>query len=144
MEDILYSVLLSGDEVLAWVATLLAGLFARYILVKIGREVAQKYLGRSWIEVKSAVAEVYQTYVSALKEANLDGKLTAEEKAEAKSRALKVAKANIGKKGLSRLLRILGLESDALDTWLGTQVEAAVDLSKKEGAAAKSVTSPLP
>lgn len=141
--DTLYQVLIHGDDAITWVAVALAALVAKYVIAKIDNETVRKYVGRAWTEVKSAVAEVYQTYVAELKAASADGKLTDEEKAEAKKKAIALAKSNIGKKGLARLVRILGI--DALDDWLGTQVEAAVDLSKKEGkAAASGATSPLP
>ena len=136
MEDLLYSILINGDSAIAWAAVFLAGLVAKYLLSKIGGETAQKYIGRAWLEVQAAVAEVYQVYVAALKEANKDGKLTAAEKSEAKTKALATVKANIGAKGLERLMRVLGLSSEAEVTgWLGNKVEAAIDSSKKVGTA---------
>jgi hypothetical protein len=124
MGDFLYNVLMSGDSVIVWVATLVVGLIGKYVLAKIGNETVKKYVGRALDEVYDATGEIHQTYVKALKEANADGKLTAEEKAEAKRMALDVAKANIGSKGLARLGRILGI--DSVDDWLDTKVEASV------------------
>lgn len=134
MNDTLYQILIHGDSAITWVGTFVAGLIATYLIVLIKNAVVRKWVTRAWVEVRAAVAEVWQTYVSALKEGAADGKLTEAEKATAKAKALAIAKANIGKKGLARLARILGLEG-ALDDWLGTQIEAAVDQSKKEGKA---------
>lgn len=144
MTDTLYQILIHGDSAIMWVGTFVATLIATYVIALIHSERVRKYVGRAWVEVRAAVSEVYQTYVSALKEGAADGKLTDDEKAEAKRRAIAIAKGNIGKKGLDRLMRILGLPSaaDGLDGWLGTHVEAAVDLAKKEGKAAEG-TKPL-
>jgi hypothetical protein len=145
MEDLFYQALIHGDSAVAWVGAALAVLVIKYVIAKIDNEKVRKYVGRAWVEVRGAVAEVWQTYVSALKEANTDGKLTDDEKAEAKRYALEAAKANIGKKGLARLMRVLGLgDTDELDNWLGNKVETAVDLSKKEGKAAANGGAPNP
>lgn len=142
MEDVLYQALVHGDSVIAWLGAALAGLVAKYVLTRIDNEKVRKYATRAWTEVKDAVAEVYQTYVSALKEANADGKLTPEEAAEARKKAIAIAKANIGKKGLARLSRILGLNlGDEIEAWLGTKVEAAVTEAKTTGGGAPG---PLP
>ena len=145
MKDALYQILISGDSVIAWAAVLLAGLVAKYIIGKIGNDTVRKYVGRAWTEVQAAVAEVYQTYVEALKEGNKDGKLTAREAAEAKARAMRIAKSNIGQKGLERLMRILGLSSSGeVESWLGNKIESAIDTSKKVGTAVKTgAASPL-
>jgi hypothetical protein len=83
-------------------------------------------LTRLMFEMKAAVLEVHQVYVSEISRGRADGTLTPEEKAEAKNRAMAVLKANIGKKGLARLAKVLGIEIDALDGWLGNKVEATV------------------
>lgn len=123
--------ILYGDVGIRLVAVFLAGLIGKYLIAKIDNEKVRKYVGRAFVEVKSAVAEVYQVYVAALKEANEDGKLTALEKKQAKTMALKRAKSYIGKKGLKGLGRVLG--TDAVEDWLGGKVEAAVDEAKKAG-----------
>lgn len=125
--------ILYGNGAIIWLGSLLVIAIGKYVIDKIDNQKVRKYVGRAFVEVKSAVAEVYQTYVGALKEADADGKLTDEEKAEAKSRAVAMAKSNIGKKGLKRLTNVLGV--DAFDDWLGNKVEAAVDHAKKVGKA---------
>lgn len=130
----IYDILIHGDEVIAWAGTALAVLVARYVIAKIDNDRVREYLGRAWAEVRAAVAEVHQTYVAALKEANADGKLTPEEAKEARERAISVAKTNLGRRGLARLGRIVGV--DSLDSWLSNKVEAAVDGAKRTAPAA--------
>lgn len=132
MEDIAYSALLAGDSVIAWVGAFLLAALVKFVAGKITNETASKYVSRALNEVGAAVADVWQTYVQALKEANEDGKLTGAEKTEAKLKAVKKAKALIGKEGLARLGRVLG--TDALDGWLGNKIEAEIDARKSLGA----------
>lgn len=123
MSDIFYALLDSGNDVIVWLAVALVGLISRYVVAKIGSETVRKYVGRALDEVYDAVGEVYQTFVSEIKKGRADGQLTDEEKAEAKAKAIAIAKSNIGAKGLARLGRILGVD---IDDWLGTKVEASV------------------
>lgn len=139
-------ILLSGDSVIMWVAAGLLALIGRYVVAKIGSEKIRTYVGRAVMEVSDAVKEVYQTYVSALKASNVDGRLTDDEQAEAFTMALDIAKSNLGAKGLERLARILGIGSDpaALDAWLGTKVESAVASLKSEVASSAAPLSKTP
>jgi hypothetical protein len=100
--DIFFWLLTHGDNVLLWVLTA---------------------VGRALAEVGDAVLAVSQTYVDALKAANADGKLTDQEKAEAKAKALALIKQNLGPVGLRKLAKIIGVD---VDGWLGTKLEAAV------------------
>jgi hypothetical protein len=149
MKDMLYQILIHGNAVIAWVGVALVALLARYVVAKIGNDLLRGCVGRALDEVRDAVAEVWQTYVSALKEANVDGKLTAEEKALARQKALAIVQGNLGTKGIARLGRILGI--DSVNDWLATKIESAVDVSKKQGklveapkAVPKAVPLPLP
>lgn len=131
--DFLYQILMHGDSAILWAGAALMGLLAKYVIAKIGNENVRKYVGRAVYEVQDAVSEVYQTYVSELKKANADGKLTDQEKKSAKDMALAAAKANIGKKGMARLTRTLGFgDSSEADAWLGSKIEAAVAKPKME------------
>ena len=132
MEDIAYSALLAGDSVIAWVGAFLLAALVKFVAGKIGNDTASKIVVRALNEIGAAVAEVWQIYVAELKEANADGKLTGAEKAEAKAKAIKKAKALIGKEGLARLAHILG--TDALDGWLSNKIEAEIDARKSLGA----------
>lgn len=133
MPDLFYQLLIHGDEVVAWLGSALAAVFVRYVIARIGHEGAREIAGRAAAEVFEAVEEVWQTYVSEIKAGNADGILTEEEKAEAKSRAIGIAKSNLGAKGLARLARALGM--DSVDAWLGSRVESSVSKLKRAGKA---------
>lgn len=133
MEDILYWLLAHGDKFLMWALVFVGGLAATLILKAMKDGTAKEIVSRALTEVGHAVLAVTQTYVSAIKAASEDGVLTDQEKAEAKAKAIALVKQNIGKDGLLKLAKILGVD---LDGWLGTKIEAAV-------ATAKSVTGVL-
>lgn len=83
-------------------------------------------LGRLVVEAKAAVKEVEQVYVDKITEGRLDGSLSVSEAAAARTAAVTALKGNLGKKGLARLGRILGLTDAEIDRLLGTHLEAAV------------------
>lgn len=144
--ETLLQILTSADSVIMWVGAALLGLLGKYVIAKIGNENIRNYVGRAVLEVSDAVKETYQTYVSALKAANADGKLSEEEQDAAFKMALDIAKSNLGAKGLERLGRILGFGTDAeaLDSWLGTKVESAVASLKSEVASTAAPLSAKP
>lgn len=86
-------------------------------------------LSRAGVEISGVVLMVKQTYVDAIREGRADGKLTQEEKDEALDRALEALKANYGIAGLSKLAKILGL--DSVEDWLLTHVEAVLQDTPK-------------
>lgn len=100
------------------------GLGARYLLPLLHNSFAAGILGRAKDEVMAAVHEVDATYTAAIKEANADGVLTDAEKKAAKDKAIAVAKANLGTKGLAALARIVGVEGVA--SWLSSWTERAL------------------
>jgi hypothetical protein len=79
----------------------------------------------------TAVRHTYQVYTSAIKEARRDGKLTVDEKNYALSLAKAEVRKYVGAKGLKELLKVFGLDDAALDAFLGSHVEAAVNAVKK-------------
>lgn len=83
-------------------------------------------MSRLVVEAKAAVLEVEQTYVDAITEGRADGTLTSEEAKAARAAAVAALRSNLGRKGLQRLGRILGLTDAEIDRLLGTHVEAAV------------------
>lgn len=104
----------------------------RYVFVLIGIKVIREGLERLWLEAKKTVLSIEQTYVRALKEGKEDdGKLDAEERAEAKRLAIAELKSNLGRKGLLKLVRILGI--DDIDGWLGSTIEAVIGEDKSLG-----------
>lgn len=145
-EDAIFWGLTTGDRLWTYLGALALAAALAWV-AKSWPSKAGEIVGRALREIGDAVREVYQTYVEALKEADRDGKLTTDEKVTAKRMAVAIAKSNIGKKGLARLLRVLGV--DALDEWIGSKVESAIVGEKVVGSAAKggaasSVPLPLP
>ena len=114
-----------GQNLVPWLATVLLGLLSKYVYVKIKNDYWRSVVSRATIEVVDAVQAVHQTYVDAIKEGRSDGKLTEKEKTEARIRALKTAKANLGPGGFAKLAKIFGGAS-AAENWLATKTESVV------------------
>lgn len=121
-----------GDWALRGVGAALSWLLGRYVWQRITHEKTVAILQRAYAEIGDAVREVEQTYVRAIREAAADGKLTAAERDIARDKAIQIAKSNLGKRGLERLGRMLGVD---VDGWIGTKLEAAVDARKPAVAA---------
>lgn len=124
-----------GGEAISLIVLALTFLLGKFFADKKGSAwygVAERAL----FEVEASVREVHQTYAAEAKRGRADGKWTDEEKAEAKSRAIDIAKSNLGPKGLKKLAKIADV-----DTWLGNKVEATVHKLKAE-AADKSPSTP--
>lgn len=116
-----------GPDVVAWVLAALGTLLSTYVFAAMKLGWAREVLARAWLEVQGAVAEINQVYVDELRKARADGDLTDQEKAYARSMAIEKAKENIGKKGLARVARIVGIDAER---WIASKVEQAVALSK--------------
>lgn len=112
--------------VLVAALTALARLISSWVHKRTANENVVAVVDRALVEVQAAVAAVGQAYVDALKDANEDGEITADEAKEARARAVAIAKTNLGPAGVHRLVRALGIDAKDVDTWLGTHVEAAV------------------
>lgn len=120
-----------GGKVLPWALTALAGVLIKYAYSKVKSDYWRGVLTTATNEIFDAVRETHQTYVDEIKKGREDGKLTDEEKATAKDKALATAKSNIGSKGFARLARIFGGEKAAI-AWMGTKVEASVAATKAD------------
>ncbi len=119
LSELLQPVLLAG-------LTLLSGWAAKLIAAKVRMEYLRGVLIRLDDAVLSAVKEVSQTYVDALKSGRADGTLTDEESKKAKDLALSSAKSYLGMKGLSELAKVLGLGSGEVESLLSSKIEATV------------------
>ena len=117
--EILSPVLLAA---LTWVAAKVAQL----ISAKVKHEWLRGVLIRLDDAVLNATREVQQVVVNEIKAGRADGKLTAEERAQVKARAIESIRSHLGMKGLTELARVLGLEDGCLEKLLSTRVEAAV------------------
>lgn len=132
--EILSPILLSA---LTWAAAKLA----EFVRAKAQNEYLKGVLVRLDDAVFTAVKDMQQTVVSAIKEASADGTITADEKKQIKDKALASVKSHLGTKGLVELAKILGLEGGALDGLLSSKIEAAVhDLRRAEPVAPSTPT----
>lgn len=118
-----------GPKVLVWVLAAIGGLIARHVATLTKKVWAQGIISRAWAEIRDAVEEVSQVYVDAIRKARADGKLTEEEKEEAKRMAIESFKSNFGgEEALKRLARALGI-ADAM-SWVESKLEVAVKDAK--------------
>ena len=76
--------------------------------------------------VFTAVSALEQTVVVAAKTASSDGQLTKSDGAAVKAAALAEIKSHLGPKGIAELQAILGIKSDALDSFLSSRIESSV------------------
>jgi hypothetical protein len=116
---LLSPVILAG---LGWVSSKLA----KWIGEKTKNEMVAGMLIRLNETVFTAVKEVQQVYVAAIKEAKKDGKLTDEEKAHAKQVALDKIKEYWGKKGLAQAAKVIGLDESGIVKMIEGKIESAV------------------
>lgn len=117
--EILSPVLLAA---LTWVAARVAQL----ISAKVKHEWLRGVLLRLDDAVLNATREVQQAVVNEIKAGRADGRLTAEERAQVKARAVESIRSHLGVKGLAELGRVLGLDNGCVEKLLSTRVEAAV------------------
>lgn len=135
-----------GVQALPLIASGVMWLMGKFVYSRIGHEYTREALGRATQEIFSAVEEVGQTYVKQIKkgqeEYSSGGKLlTDAEKENAKRMAIENAKANLGKKGLTRLVKVLGGPHVA-ESWFETKVESAVSSLKRAEKAVETTTTP--
>lgn len=133
------SILYKAIEVLSPLLLALLGWLSVKLAQLINARVEQEYLRGVLVRLTDAVftvvKELDQTLVTAMKDANRDGKLTDSEKAEIKLRAVATVKAYLGMKGIEAIAKVLGLSSAGVDNFISAKVEAAVhDLRSVETA----------
>lgn len=124
--DIGFKVLEILSPILLAALTWLAAKVAQFINAKVKNEYLRGALVRLDDAVLAAVREVQQVTVEAIKAASADGRLTAEERAQVKTKAIEAVKSHLGMKGLAELAKVLGLGGDAVEKMLSTRIEAAV------------------
>ena len=125
-----------GPAVLAAVFLGLAWLYSRFLADKIKNTRVGEMVAASGQELRAVITEVNNTYVKALKDTEQDGEWDAEAKAEAKKKAIDKFKENWGTKGIKRMAKVLGIDG-AVDSWIGTQVEATLTDMKERAALPK-------
>lgn len=125
-----------GPAVLAAIFMGLAWLYSRFLADKIKNTRVGEMVAASGQELRAVITEVNNTYVKALKDTEQDGEWDAEAKAEAKKKAIDKFKENWGTKGIKRMAKVLGIDG-AVDSWIGTQVEATLTDMKERAALPK-------
>ncbi len=114
-----------GVAALATILLAISWLYSRLLADKIkGNRTAQLVVNVGQ-ELRAVITEVNNTYVKALKDAGQDGEWTKKEMSLAKTKAVDKFKENWGPRGIKRMARGLGI-GGAIDSWLGTQVEATL------------------
>jgi hypothetical protein len=86
-----------------------------------------------------AAREAQQVLVDQLKATSHDGKLTPEQRAQAKQAAMDSARSQLGPRGLADIASTYGLDADGVERMLATRIEAAVHRLKQ---AARTVADP--
>lgn len=130
-----------GPAVIAAIFIGLAWLYSRFAADKIKSNRVKEMIVSIGQELRAVITEVNNTYVKVLKDVEHDGEWTDEAKAYAKKRAVAKLKENWGPKGIKHMAKVLGI-SGAVDSWLGTQVEAT--LTDMKAAAKLPVVLALP
>jgi hypothetical protein len=125
---------------LTWAAAKLAG----FIRSKVDNEYLRSVLVRLDDAVITAVKDLQQTVVAEIKAATADGKISEAEKQRIKDAAVANVKSYLGTKGIRVLAEVLGLSGGALDSFLGSKVEAAVHDLRLTERAVSAATTPKP
>ena len=121
-----YKVFQVLSPVLLAALTWVAAKTAQLIHAKVRSEVLRGVLLRVDDAILAAVREVHQVTVEELKSASADGRLTPEDRARVKARAIETVRAHLGARGVAELAKVLGLESGGVEKLLSTRLEAAV------------------
>ena len=112
--------LLGSEQILAMAATFIGSAF----LWLRQREWVQKHNAEKVVQcIETAVQQTYDEYVRACKEASFDGKLTDEERVEARKLALEKAVAIAKEQGVS-------LATNFAESYLPTLIEKVVSTAK--------------
>jgi len=119
MLEVLAPIVVAG---LTWLSAKLAQL----IQAKVKNEYLRGMLVRLDEAVFTAVKDLQQTVVDAIKAATADGKISEIEKQRIKQAAIDNVKSHLGTKGLAELGQILGLTITSVEGLIASKVEAAV------------------
>lgn len=131
-----------GTPVLGWLLALIAA-GGGWLVVRLGLAARWRELVKELgAHARDVVLEVWQTYVEAIKAGRADGRLTEEEKRQARDLAMKKLRERLGWKKLLALggglfARVFAGEKWAarVEEWLGGAIETAVAEAKREGKA---------
>ncbi len=136
MLEVLAPIVVAG---LTWLSAKLAQL----IQAKVKNEYLRGMLVRLDEAVFTAVKDLQQTVVDAIKAATADGKISEIEKQRIKQAAIDNVKSHLGTKGLAELGQILGLTITSVEGLIASKVEAAVHDIRGAAAARTGASAPL-
>lgn len=123
--------LITSELAAACVAALISGvawLWRRHLRHRVRWASAQAFLERLGEHARRAVLATHQTYTEAIRDARADGKLTPEEREEAKRRALEILRSYVGWDDLCEMAGVDNAERSA-----SAAIEEAVAASKAVG-----------
>jgi hypothetical protein len=118
--DTLFQIL--SDNLPLVVSSVVVPLVSWFIKKKVDHEKTEHLLLTLNDAVGTAVASTAQVYVGELKKARADGKLTDEEKKNARRAAIREAKRLLGEKLCKELRKRCGSEDAALETYVEAEV----------------------
>jgi hypothetical protein len=113
------SSVLGSEQGIVWLGTALGAIWTLFKSSECYQRIRGKKSDQALQVLESAVEETYRTYVQAIKAARADGRLSGEEKKQARQLAKERAFALAKQQGLD-LLRLLG--NDNIDLWLTKSV----------------------
>ena len=142
--DVALTALQVVSPVLVAALTWAAAKLASFIRSKVDNEYLRGVLVRVDDAVVTAVKDLQQTVVAEIKAASDDGKISEAEKRRIKDAAVANVKSYLGAKGIRVLAEVLGLSGGALDSFLGSKVEAAVHDLRLTERAVSAAPAPKP
>ncbi len=142
--DVALTALQVVSPVLVAALTWAAAKLASFIRSKVDNEYLRGVLVRLDDAVVTAVKDLQQTVVAEIKAASADGKISEAEKRRIKDAAVANVKSYLGAKGIRVLAEVLGLSGGALDSFLGSKVEAAVHDLRLTERAVSAAPAPRP
>jgi hypothetical protein len=125
--DTLFQIL--SDNLPLVVSGVVVPLLSWFIKKKVDHEKTEHLLLTLNDAVGTAVASTAQVYVGELKKARTDGKLTDEEKKNARRAAIREAKRLLGEKLCKELRKRCGSEDAALETYVEAEVAERKNVS---------------
>ncbi len=135
-----------GSSALVAILLWVVGLVSFLAVSKIKNEYAAKAVGRFFTVLRQIVRHVYQSFVEPLQDVQ-GGKLTPEQKAQAREKAKEALLSYVGLDGLRQIAYILGfgsLDKKGVDIFIETAIEDMVVSEKNNGKESKTVNPSLP
>ena len=126
-------------EILAAALIALLGIISTHLITYIKTKAAQEFAERVQKLATVVVQDTWETFVEEMK-ANNDGKLTKENAALARAKALEGLKKYLGPRGLKAIMYLIGkgeIEALTIDEYLTCEIHAALVDVKNEARASQ-------